>query len=235
MGARYLYIQGGEPFAWQDGKKRLDQVVDKAKQIGFFHVAVCTNGTFPLEAEPDSFSVSLEGRPASHDLIRNDSFDRVTANIEASSHSNIFANVTFNKHNRDDMDFLAAFVASSRNLRGMLVNFHIPYPSVEHLALTMQERADLAQQAIELKKHGYPILNTYGGLQALKRNDWKRPLDFSVVSDCHTFYSCCRARGNEQICKECGYAGWVEIAQVFKCNVRSVFDVLKKLHERPKA
>ncbi|MBN1910493.1 MAG: radical SAM protein [Pirellulales bacterium] len=68
MGARYLYIQGGEPFTWQDGSRRLDWIVKEAKQRGFFHVAVCTNGTFPLEAAPDSFSVSLEGRPGSHNL-----------------------------------------------------------------------------------------------------------------------------------------------------------------------
>lgn len=234
MGTRYLYIQGGEPFAWRDGDRRLAQVVDEAKQTGFFHVTVCTNGTFPLEAAPDSFSVSLEGRPASHNRIRSDSFDRVAANVDASSHPNIFANVTFNKHNREDLGFLASYVASSRHLRGMLVNFHIPYPGVEDLALTMPQRAALAQEAIELKRRGYPILNTYSGLRALERNNWRRPLDLSVVTDCRTFYSCCRARGNERICRECGYAGWAELAQVFAWNVGSVVEVLGKLHRRPK-
>ena len=52
MGARYLYIQGGEPFAWQDGSRRLGHVVDEAKRLGFFHVAVCTNGTFPWTPSP---------------------------------------------------------------------------------------------------------------------------------------------------------------------------------------
>ena len=160
MGARYLYIQGGEPFAWQDGSRRLDHVVDEAKGIGFFHVAVCTNGTFPLDADPDSFSVSLDGRPGSHDSIRGGSFERVIANVEISRHPYIFANVTFNRQNRDDLAFLADFAAASRRLRGILVNFHIPYPGVEHLALSMVERARLAEQAMELKRRGYPIMNT---------------------------------------------------------------------------
>lgn len=230
MGARYLYIQGGEPFTWRDGSRRLDSIVVETKQVGFFHVAVCTNGTFPLDASPDSFSVSLEGRPRSHNLIRNDSFDCVTANLEASSHANVFANVTLNKKNMEDLPFLASFVLSSKVLRGMLVNFHIPYPGVEHLALTMPQRVALAQEAIELKRRGYPILNTYSGLRALERNDWKRPLDLSVVSDCRTVFSCCRARGNERICRECGYAGWAELAQVFAWDIRSVIEVLRKLH-----
>ncbi len=235
MGARYLYIQGGEPFTWQDGNRRLDCIVEEAKQVGFFHVAVCTNGTFPLEAAPDSFSVSLEGRPGSHDLIRSGSFESVAANLEASSHANIFANVTLNKHNCGDLSFLASFVMSSTKLRGMLVNFHIPYPGVEHLALTMPQRSALAQEAVELKRRGYPILNTYSGLRALGRNDWKRPLDLSVVRDCRTFYSCCRARGNDKICRECGYAGWAELAQVFAWDIGSVIDVLRKLHRRPRS
>ncbi|MGA2064536.1 MAG: radical SAM protein [Thermoguttaceae bacterium] len=234
MGARYLYIQGGEPFTWQDGSRRLDHVVDEAKGIGFFHVAVCTNGTFPLDAEPDSFSVSLEGRPGSHDAIRSGSFERVIGNVAASRHPNIFANATFNRQNQEDLAFLAEFAASSRQLRGILVNFHIPYPGVEHLALSMEERARLARQAMELKRRGYPILNTYGGLRALARNNWRRPLDLSVVTDCRTYYSCCRARGNDRICRECGYAGWAELAQVFAWDIRSVFEVLGKLHRRPK-
>ncbi len=232
MGARYLYIQGGEPFTWRDGDFRLRDVVRAAADIGFFHVAVCTNGTLPLEAEPDSFSVSIEGLPHVHDRIRSGSFQRVAANIEASDHPNIFANTTFNRQNVSQLEPLARWVSSRENLRGVLVNFHIPYPGVEHLALSMLQRAALAKEAFALKRKGYPILNTYSGLKALERNDWKRPLDLSVVTDCTQVYSCCRARGNDAICRECGYAGWAELAGVLKWDVASVFDVLRKLHRR---
>ena len=156
------------------------------------------------------------------------------ANVEVSRHPYIFANVTLNRRNQDDLAFLADLAAASRQLRGILVNFHIPYPGVEHLALSMDQRARLARQAMELKRRGYPIMNTYGGLRALARNDWRRPLDLSVVTDCRTFYSCCRARGNDRICRECGYAGWAELARVFAWDIRSVFAVLGKLHRRPK-
>jgi len=230
LGARYLYIQGGEPFTWHDGTRTLADVVSAAREIGFFHVAVCTNGTFPLDVEPDSFSVSLEGRRAAHDRLRPGSFDRVMANIEAGSHPNIFINTTFGRVNAGELAPLASIVASSGKLRGMLVNFHIPYPGVEHLALTMREREELAHEAIRLKRQGYPILNTFGGLVALARNDWKRPLDASVITDCETFYSCCRARGKDSICRECGYAVWVELSRIMEWDFVSALENLRQLH-----
>ncbi len=232
MGGRYLYIQGGEPFTWRHGPRRLGDVVEAAKATGFFHVAVCTNGKFPLDARPDSFSISLEGGRSAHERIRPGSFDQVVANLQASDHPKMLAKATFNRENRGDLAHLANWVASFGKLRGLLVNFHIPYPGVEHLALSMPVRAALAQEAIRLKRRGYPILNTYAGPRALGENNWKRPLDHSVVTDCHAYYSCCRARGNQRICRECGYAGWAELAQALEWNAASVFEVLGRLHRR---
>jgi MoaA/NifB/PqqE/SkfB family radical SAM enzyme len=228
LGARYLYLQGGEPCTWRDGNYTLRDVVHKAKEIGFFHVAICTNGTFPLDAAPDSYSISVEGSAIAHDTIRSGSYAKVTANIEASSHPYIFVNATFNKKNCGELETIAQWVAASPRIRGVLVNFHIPYPGVEHLSLAHDERERIAQQAMQLKRSGYPILNTCGGLRAMARNDWKRPLDLSVVTDCDAYYSCCRARGQEQVCRECGYAGWVELSLVLDWNWRSVWETVKK-------
>ncbi|MEI8191792.1 MAG: radical SAM protein, partial [candidate division NC10 bacterium] len=75
MGVRYLYFQGGEAFTWSEGALRLRDVVAAAKAMGFFHVAVATNGTFPLDGDPDSFSVSLEGGPEAHGRIRGETYD----------------------------------------------------------------------------------------------------------------------------------------------------------------
>ncbi len=230
LGARYLYIQGGEPFTWRDGDRRLDDVVSEARRVGFFHVAVCTNGTLPLAARPDSFSISLEGDALAHDRIRCGSFARVLAQIEASPHPNLFANATFNRLNQGALLPLAELVRANPRLRGVLVNFHIPYPGVESLALRQDERAELVRQARALKHLGYPILNTWGGLEALERNDWARPLDLSVVSDCRSIYSCCRARGDERVCRACGYAGWAELSRVLARDWRSALEVLSMLH-----
>lgn len=41
-----------------------------------------------------------------------------------------------------------------------------------------------------------------------------------------------RARGSDRICRECGYAGWAELAMLLECDFASLFDVLRKLHRR---
>lgn len=229
MGARYLYLQGGEPFTWADGRRRLADVVEAARAEGFFHVSVCTNGTFPLDAAPDSFSVSLEGRRESHDAIRCGSYARVLANIEAARHRKVFLNTTFNRLNAGDLDHLAGLVRSSPSLYGLLVNFHIPYPGVEGLALGPEERAALARRAAALKREDYPILNTFAGLRALETNDWKRPLPISVVTDCESYFACCRARGQGEVCSRCGYGLWAEASRVLDWDVRAVWDALPRL------
>jgi MoaA/NifB/PqqE/SkfB family radical SAM enzyme len=228
-GARLLYIQGGEPFSWSDGSRTLGDVVDTAREVGFFHIVVCTNGTYALETNPDSFSVSLEGRREAHERIRPGSFDRIMTNVEASSHPGIFVNTTFCRENVGELEPLASMVASSRSLRGLLINFHIPYPGVEHLALTPRERETIALKAVSLKRDGYPILNSFSGLRALARNDWKRPLDASIITDCDRLYSCCRARGQDSICRECGYAVWAELSRILDWDFIAAFENLRTL------
>lgn len=229
-GGRYLYLQGGEPFCWRDGDLRLRDVVRAARRAGFFHVAVCTNGTFPLDAEPDSFSVSLEGLRPAHDRIRCGSFDRVVKNIRASAAPKTFINVTFNRENKDDLEPLARWTASESRLRGLLVNFHIPYPGVESLALSREERSELARRALMLKRSGLPIMNTAAGLRALERNDWRRPIPISVVTDCTETFACCRAKDQPGICDECGYGLWAEAALMLKPHIPSAFEGLLRLH-----
>jgi len=217
-GARYLYIQGGEPFSWKDSEKTLQDVVVEARKIGFFHIAICTNGTFPLDPKPDAYSISLDGTPESHNRIRCGTFELV------------FVNATFNRKNMSDLRFLAQLVSDTDQLQGIAINFHVPYPGVEDLSLTQAERALIAQQAIKLKMEGFPILNTKDGLRALEKNDWKRPLAFSIVTDCERYYSCCRMCGNQDICTQCGYGGWAELSLIQDWNYSSIIEMIRKIH-----
>ncbi|MBI5210824.1 MAG: radical SAM protein [Elusimicrobia bacterium] len=232
MGARYLYIQGGEAFLWEDGPLRLADVVLQARRQGFFHVAVCTNGTFPLEAEADSFSVSLEGRRETHDRIRCGSFERVMANLAAGRGRHVFLNATFNRENVGDLEYLARLAAQRPYLRGLLVNFHIPYPGVEGLSLSQEDRRRVSLRAMELKRGGLPIMNSFGGLRALAANDWRRPIGLSVVTDCRETYNCCRARGMEEVCRGCGYGLWAEAARVLAWDPEVMWAAWRRLHSR---
>ncbi|MFH1708952.1 MAG: radical SAM protein [Planctomycetota bacterium] len=230
-GVRFLYIQGGEPFTWGDGGRTLIDVVDLAKRSGFFHVAVCTNGTYPLNAVPDTYWVSLDGIDATHDRIRGeDAFRRVQANVRASDHPNICGNITINRENAPELERILRFAAGEPHLRGVLINFHIPYPGVEHLRLDPAMRREVADWAITLKRQGLPVINSISGLRSLGRNTWPRPLKLSLVSDCISLYTCCRAHGQDHICRECGYAVWAELSRIFRPNILESCRLLFQLY-----
>jgi len=51
-GVRLLIFEGGEPFLWHDGERRLEDLVAEAKRR-FFAVGITTNGTLPLQSAAD--------------------------------------------------------------------------------------------------------------------------------------------------------------------------------------
>jgi MoaA/NifB/PqqE/SkfB family radical SAM enzyme len=69
-GARIVYLQGGEVMTWRDGARNVNHVIRRAKEIGFFKVAVVTNCTLGVSSEADLMWVSLDGSRAVHDAIR---------------------------------------------------------------------------------------------------------------------------------------------------------------------
>jgi len=230
-GVRYLYIQGGEPFTWQGAGYTLSDIVDSAKEIGFFHVAICTNGTFPLEPRPDTYWVSLDGLGVTHDRIRGgNTFHTLCRYIRRTDHLNICANFTVNKENAHCLENILHFVTEEPHFKGVMINFHIPYPGVENLRLNDALRMKIADQAIQLKRKGLSVLNSESGLRALGGNTWPRPLRLSLISDCRSEYTCCRAYGQEEICRHCGYAVWAELARILRPNPFEVLSLLNQLH-----
>lgn len=231
-GVRYLYIQGGEPFTWKDEDHTLSDLVNTAKEIGFFHVAICTNGTFPLDPTPDTYWISLDGIGRTHDNIRgSNAFHALRRNINETNHPHICANITINNENAGCLEELVHFVAEESHLRGVMVNFHIPYPGVENLLLDDETRIKVAEQAINLKREGFPVLNTVSGLRAMGQNTWPRPLRLSVVSDCENEYICCRAHGQDSICTHCGYALWAELSRILRPNIFESLKLLRQVHK----
>lgn len=92
-GARMVVPTGGEPFVWRDGPRTLEDVLAFARQKGFFRTVVCTNGTFPLVSSADYLWVSLDGAKAEHDALRRGHHGEVVANLRASEHPRIHANL----------------------------------------------------------------------------------------------------------------------------------------------
>ncbi len=86
-GCRILYLQGGEPLSWREGDRGVDDIIRLARSIGYFRVAIPSNGTYALESEADLMWVSVDGTEATHDSIRGPGvYARVMANVAKSSH-----------------------------------------------------------------------------------------------------------------------------------------------------
>ena len=61
-GSRFVDFEGGEVTLWKDGDKRINDLIDLAKEIGFFSCTITTNAQLPFAgSKADSIWVSLDG------------------------------------------------------------------------------------------------------------------------------------------------------------------------------
>ena len=73
--------------------------------------------------------MSLDGLGQTHDNIRGgDTFNAVCMNIQGTDHPNVWANITINKENANSLEEILRFVSDEPQLKGLMINFHIPYP-----------------------------------------------------------------------------------------------------------
>ena len=88
-GCRELYFTGGEPMLWCDGDLDLEDVVSVAREMGYFHIHVYTNGTLGLESSADLMWVSVDGLPDTYRTRRGDHFEQVEAAIRGRVHPRV--------------------------------------------------------------------------------------------------------------------------------------------------
>ena len=70
LGSRFVDLEGGEVMIWRDGDKRIDDVIDLAREVGFFSVTITTNAQLPFAgSHADSIWVSLDGCGKYHEMI----------------------------------------------------------------------------------------------------------------------------------------------------------------------
>ncbi len=222
LGARLLIIEGGEPFLWRDNGYRIGDIVEAARKL-FFHVGITTNGTFPLDVEADIIWVSLDGLKESHDYLRGPSFDRAIANIRDSLHPKIFAHITINSHNWQEIPHLVRFL--SGRVRGITIQFHYPYDEVDdELYLSFDKRRAVLDSLIDLKRAGFPVVDSYACLKALKTNQWKcQPwMIASVDPDGRLTHGCYVKNRGTISCARCGFAANTEISLAYQGTVGSL-------------
>jgi MoaA/NifB/PqqE/SkfB family radical SAM enzyme len=227
LGIRSIFFVGGEPTIWNDGAWGLDDLIRQSKQMGFLVSTIYTNGTTPITTPADTVFVSLDGLKTSNNKLRGDVFDRVLDHIHTSRHPNIMINTTLNRHNRDELEALVDYVDQIPTVCGQYFYFHTPYYGFDELYLTLEEKRPIIARLLRLKAKGYRILNSTACLQAVWRDDWKRPSDLCSVWHQGRLVPCCRARGDDELCKHCGYMGYPELQMILSLRPSALKEALR--------
>jgi len=228
-GIRSVFIEGGEPFLWRDGNHRMEDIVKLARKIGFHLVSVYTNGTLPIEVSTDSVFVSLDGLRETDNTLRSNSFDRVIENIKASKHPNIIINFTINHANQAEIEEFCDEMKGIEQIRGIFFYFHTPYYGYDDLFLNLEEKRAIINRILALKRKGYRIFNSSACLKGVYADNWVRPSKLCYVYADNKLYQCCRAIGNSDACRNCGYLGYPEIIYILKLRPTAILSAMNYL------
>ena len=226
-GVRFLFLQGGEIMTWRDGTLNVNDVIHRAREIGFFKIAAVTNGTLGIATDADLMWVSLDGLEQMHDSIRGaGAFGQVMRHLKETRHPHVSLNMTINRLNAGEVEAVASLARELPTVHGVSFNFQTPYPGVDEFALSPAERVPVLERIINLKRHGLPVLNTKAGLEAMKKNKWRRPVSIIQLVEQDRIFECCWGREHPGVCQNCGYGIIAEISQVLSGNVAAIMGSL---------
>jgi Fe-coproporphyrin III synthase len=221
-GNRMVVFEGGEPMLWHEGSFTIHDVVSAAKKR-FLCVGMTTNGTFPLDVPVDVLWVSVDGFAQTHNRLRGAPvFDKIMENIRASTHPKLFAHITVNRENAEEVPALVRFLG--KLVKGITIQFYYPYYHQDALFLDFKRREKLLEEIICLKVSGEKILNSLPALQAMKRNTW-RCSDWLV--DCAepdgSLRQGCYLKGRDDIdCTRCGFSPYTEISLAWRGSLPAI-------------
>lgn len=221
-GVKITILEGGEPLLWKDPieNKNIHDVIDLAKKY-FFSTAITTNGTLNFsDIRSDIIFISLDGLEATHNSIRGDVFNIIIDNIRKNNKSKkIIVNITISKINLGDVAPLIKFLQGM--VFGITIQFFYPYKGVENLSLGFDEKKEIINNIIRLKKEGYKILDSVSALKKMIKNNW-RCEDYLVASvdpDGKINYGCyLKNRVKNISCENCGFLAHCEISLSFQLD-----------------
>ncbi len=225
-GFRELYLSGGEPMLWCDGKYTLKDVITEARRIGFFHVHVYTNGTLGLDASADLVWVSMDGLPGTFELRRGDHFYQVETGVREGKHPKFAIIYVIDRNTASGIEQFLRWVQETRfPVIGVMFYFHTPYYGRDELLLDAEERVPIIDRLLRCIRQGLPVMNSRAGLLVLKSGDWPRRVSVAYVKNIDGESVCCRASDN--ICPDCGYATITEIAESRRLRPSALLGALR--------
>jgi len=176
-GACGIAFEGGEPLLRRD----LVDVLAFSRSLPL-HTSLITNGTL-LESRIDEIApyingviyVSLDGLEETHDAIRGVSgcFKKAIGGIIASNEkASVTINTTIMKDNLHEIEDI---VKLAKELHvGVSVAAAHEYCDADASAPTADETAMMAKRLIEMKKNGYPLVNSIDYFRVMaKEKEWK--------------------------------------------------------------
>lgn len=229
QGARILFFEGGEPTIWKDGGKRLPDLVDAGREIGYYVTGYTTNGVGDIFENSDVISVSLDGPQEIHDQVRGEGvFKQMMDNLELIDHPNIFSNMVVTRTNLPYLRDTVEVVDESGNIRGIMLNFLTPPP--HSLSLDKEQKENVVEMALQMKREGLPVLNTDRALKDMLVEDFEGlcPTWISafVMPDGTRLYGC-PLRG-EVSCSECGFNAVREYRLIAKGSFKTITQMSKR-------
>jgi MoaA/NifB/PqqE/SkfB family radical SAM enzyme len=225
-GFRELYFSGGEPMLWRDANHTLEEAIAKAKQIGFFHVHVYTNGLLGLETSADLVWVSMDGLPGTFELRRGNHFHQVENAVRSSSHPKVAVIYVIDRNTAQGIEPFLQWVDETKfPVIGVMFYFHTPYYGRDELFLTAEERAPIIDRLLDYIRAGLPILNSRAALMALKSGDWQRRSPIARVVDVDGESVCCRA--SDEVCTDCGYAACIELIEFQRRHLSAMLGMMR--------
>lgn len=223
-GIRILILEGGEPLLWRDPDHTIKDVILAARQL-FPVVCVTTNGTVPWGHLPlDRVWVSLDGPPDVHDTIRGKGvFAIALRRVKEEGKGNTFINTTVTCVNLKTIPDLIKMLHGI--VAGITIQFYYPYHGLpDPLFVPHESRLPLLAELIRLKQEGYPIANSVGSLNELKREHWscEDQLLANAEPDGSMFHGCYLKNRASARCSYCGFAAHNEMTLAFQGRVESI-------------
>lgn len=225
-GCREVYFSGGEPMIWRDGERTVHDAIALAREIGYFHVHVYTNGTLGIDSSADLTWVSMDGLPGVYETRRGDHFAQVDQAIREAREARTAVIYVIDRFTAAGIGSFLRWVRDTRlPVAGVMVYFHTPYYGVDDLFLTAEERAPVIDQLLGYKREGLPLINSRAGLLALQSGRWPRRVPIAIVVDVDGESVCCRAA--DEVCPECGYAACTEITEARRLRPSALWGMVR--------
>lgn len=220
-GSRLLYLEGGEPYLWREGARRLDEVILLARELGYLRVHVYTNGTLPITAPADFTWVSADGLHDTNYALRGSSLDEVLQNARdcRTRKAMLF---TVNAVNRGEIRPFLELVHERLPGTPVLFHFHTPYYGLDELLLDAGTRNAAVDCLQDCRRRGLPVMNSAPALERLRPGRGSGPGGLFYVVDSGGEYRCCRALGDPAVCQHCGYSACEEIRLVRNFDPRAL-------------